>query len=265
MLNVARQFGYARITDDDGKDIAPALPAEPSRLAAIRDAVDTAYARFIAANPQWTWLEQTLTVTMDPTGTTALNGDSARYLLPVGVASRPQRSWLVTLPSGTWVGECLDTSPSRVLSVQADRSEETGPPIVAACRPTQDATTGATRWEVLVAPRPDQAYPMTADFRIYPVSMAELTDRHAAGAAHDQTIKDMACLAMVQGDASMASQVDRWQQTADRSLAQSLALDAEMQPGTLGIMPDAGVDDGPLTRSDVRRSSFFTVSYGAIP
>jgi len=262
MLNVARQFGYARITDDEGKDIAPALPAEPSRLAAIRDAVDTGYARFLAATPHWTFLQQTITVVVDPAGVTAIDGDTSRYLLPAGVAGRPHRSWLVTLPSGTWVGEALDTSISRVLAVAAERVNSLGPPVAAAVRPALNVTNGSTRWELAIAPRPDQAYNLVGEFRLEPVMMAELTDRHIAGPQHDQTIKDMSCAAMAESDSQFADAVERWQMQADRSLARSLENDGELQPSNLGTMPDTINLDGPTTRAGVRHLGIPPVTYG---
>jgi len=266
MLLVAKEFGYARIVDDAGNDTTPQLPSEPSRVDALAYVVAGGYESFLRANPKWSFLTPTHTITMDSTGTGALNvaGDAGRYLLPVGVSGRPSDGWLLTLPSVDRRAYTVsDTSAKRVA---ADRAANTsvGMPGLAAVRPMMQDD-GSLRWEVFVSPLPDRNYTLTAQLRLAPPRMSALDDRHIAGPAHDDTIAAMAfaAMAMREGD---SNKISIYRDDAQSALDESIRLDGLMIEHDIGVLPSTWSDERDRTRADDRRGGFPLVNYnGAIP
>ncbi len=269
MLEVAITFGLARVVDNDGNDTAPTLPTEASRLGVLSDAVNAGYEDFLRANPNWSFLDVVLDLTMSPDGTdtNCVNGDPGRYILPLGITSRPIGFWNISNTDGAvadqdWKIE--DTASSRVARWWGVMTEANLPRIAAVRPLPQDD--GTQRWEAIFAPKPDKAYPVSAQFRLHPPRLVDQTDRHMAGPQHDRTLRLMAEAHMARGDMDAGPSQATAQAAASQALAQSIELDGEMHPTTFGVMPEVGnIDDSPMTRADVRRLGFQPATYNGAP
>jgi hypothetical protein len=259
MLDVAQEFGLARIVSDDGQDAAPSLPSEPSRLAKIKRAVVDGYRRFILANPKWAWLRVSVTVTLDPTGTgpSNLDGDPTRYRLPVGVASSPYTGWLLRNPGTQTVGLVTDTSERRVFTHQAI-NRTPGVPVLACVTPFDGDPTGARR--LVVSPAPDQPYTLTGTFRLDPPDLDALDQPHLAGSKYNFAILACAKAAFAESDAD-GTRRQEYRAAAADALVSATMLNGEEIENTLGEIQDADTDV-PQTRADVRRSIPTIVTYG---
>lgn len=259
MLDLAQEFGLARIVTDAGQDAPPSLPDEPSRLARLKRAVVDGYRRFIFANPKWAWMRVSISVTMDPTGTgpSNLDGDPTRYRLPAGIASAPYTGWLLRNTSNQAIGMVTDTSERRVFTHQAV-NRTPGVPVLACVTPFDGDPTGARR--LVVSPSPDAAYTLTGTFRLTPPDLDALDQPHLAGAKFNFAILALAKAAFAAGDSDVGRRAEL-ERAATAALVSAAILDGEEHENTLGEVLDADADT-PQTRADVRRAFNTVVTYG---
>ena len=238
-LRLAQEVGLAVMVTADGLPCDAALPAGPT-LAKIDRAVQEAVQLFLLADPMWSFLTQTLTLRLDAAGKGPDNvaGDAGRYRLPNALRGGPQR-WVLSQdgqPSSIW-----NVADSTVAAVLAAQAMGPGCPHCAAIRPIpnpEDAIGGAA-WEVVVGPKPADAYTLTGTFSIN-WQWTEGAERHIFGAEHDQTLYLMAVAAFRRADGQTGPQAQLNQTLADRALAQSIRLDKDRRPKQLGRVSMTG-------------------------
>lgn len=234
MLRVGITFGVVVYADGSGKDAPPTLPDSPSRLAIIRQAVNDGYQEFLAANPVWSFMQPTVRLTLDPTGTGGIDGDPARYALPNGIASDPVDRWRIVSGSaaGYWI---VSTHAGHVAKKLAD-DPTPAVPRLAGSRVTR-RTDGSSAWEVLFWPKPAEAFVVEAEFRLQPARLENNDDRHVAGPQHDYAIQALAEAAFAKLDRRSDDRMMAIRANADRVLALAIRNDERMSPRTLGVLP----------------------------
>jgi hypothetical protein len=248
MLRVARETGVARIVQN-GEQCESQLPTGPT-LAKVRDAVDAAWRDFLAADADWSFLQQTITLnlTADGKGPDNIAGDPMRYRLPNTIRTAVSAPWTLRLPDSTVVWVVKTTSMASLAQIQWGNSARA--PYAAAMRPLPNPEDhlGGPAWELVVAPKPDQPYLLIGQFALE-WAWTELGERHIFGAAHDQTLVHMAVAAFRRRDGLGASEMQMYQQIADRALANSLRLDSAKRDSNLGRVrsfPDENQDSNNL-------------------
>lgn len=258
-LRLAQEVGLAVMVTADGQPCDAALPSGPT-LAKIDRAVQEAVSSFMLADPFWSFLNQTLSLQLDPAGTGPDNiaRDPGRYRLPNALRGGPQ-SWVLTqVESGTAVWNVKDSTVAAVLAAQ-QTGTITGVPYLAAIRPiaNPEEVLGGAAWEVLVGPKPSKAFVLTGTFSIN-WQWTDGAERHIFGAEHDQTLYLMAVAAFRRADGQTGPQAQLNQTLADRSLAQSIRMDKERRPknlgrvvSTTGAVPSVRLPGGFRARSGV--------------
>lgn len=194
VLKLAERLGIEDLTTDtSGK---ARVPTDAHDLDRCVRAVNEAQDRLVLEYPRWRALRPVVTITMDEDGTGPLNieGDESRYALPSGVRGGPMESWVWRSTSGSYGGLAADTHPSRVRSLLANSSLTGVPQMIAVDRVTQAAVTAGRgpTWQAQVYPRPDQAYVLTAKFKIDAVPIAEMDEVHIWGASFDSLLAEVA-------------------------------------------------------------------------
>ena len=279
LLALAEAVGLARSIDDNGNPlgddatVASRLPADPTDLDMLRRAWNEGYAAFCSgADPlaragrkpyvNWTFLNQTVTITLAPGGDGPQNirGDSSRYRLPAGISSGPKHAWTLEVPGvlGTRIVE--DTSSQRVMTYLASLSataSSSGYPFMAACRPipAPEGEQEGGAWEVVVAPMPNFASTMSAQFRLVARRLRNGTDRHICGAQHDPALRAFAVMEWFRRDVDKPEKFQRVLADAAAKLDASVEMDKQMAPRVSGMIHDPGVGAIPVTRSQARARS----------
>jgi len=182
-------FGDLKLRVAEAVDVAPqgsgsdnraTAPTDPNLKDRIERAINDA-ARQIAGAWRWTWLSPTLSITLSPDGDgpMSVNEDPTRYRLPACVNSAPFGRVAWKYPAGTSGGGIVtDTHIDRLVDM-TDRSPDfEGPPQYCAVRPIEGVGIGDRPGiELLVWPKPDQAYVLTSRFRVMPTRMVNDAER----------------------------------------------------------------------------------------
>ncbi len=129
-------------------------------------------------------------LTTNTTSSEIIEGDISRYRLPAWVSGQPLGQWTWTLDNGSMAGRCTSRAWGDITNMLA-MNRGGGIPRFVACMPQDERLSdNSTRktWQIRVAPKPNQAYTLSAKFRRSIVTMSELGDRHAFGALHDLTV-----------------------------------------------------------------------------
>lgn len=256
ILRVAEESGWAKY-DPNSADSPAAIPTERQLLDKLKRAVNDGATELARAYPKFAGLRPVLTLQLFPDGDgpdnlpseTYPNGDPSTYRLPWYVQSRPVGPWVWGIDGQTISGEAEDVSIDRVnrkhLSIRSS-----GFPVmagVAPCDPpalaeTQDGGSDRRTWKVRVWPNPQQAFFFRARFVVATPRMAQLTERHVFGAAHDQTLISFAMWHLKRHDARDPALVATYQQRKDEALAASIRYDQEFVPKTLGRLRDPAAE-----------------------
>jgi hypothetical protein len=251
ILDAAERLGVAEYVDPlTGESSAAQIPTDPHNLDRCKRLVNRGIRRFYAANPRWRFLEDTVKITISNDPANAVDGDTARWKLPPGFEGAPRGRWSVNQPgtfvSSTWI---IHTDANRVRAMLA-QGQNVGRPTMAATRPL----TKERSWELLVYPRPDQVYQVAAEYVLMPRDLVELDDRHYGGRTLDHAVLQCVLYEMAIADAKNPNEqtVAIAQANMDTAMAQAFALDRANRPAQLGQLNDPSIDDGTITRADVR-------------
>lgn len=233
ILRLAARTGHA----DQTGTIAE-LPTDAEVLRLHKAAVNEGYDRFLRANPKWTFLDLSVTITLDSDGDgpTNIDGDAGRYIAPGYVSGAPTGPWVFadTRSRRTML---KSVHPSQIDAYRQAGSGQTGAPSLAACRsrrtgaPVGQAPAG---WEFMFWPLPDQDYVLSAPFRVKKHVMVELGEKHVAGSEHDSAIHAFAAWAWYEDDAEDPAVAERFRAAAMERLAESMALDLQNFPDSVG-------------------------------
>lgn len=161
----------------------------------------------------------------------------------------------------TFVGENTSYPPiavtgEAVLRVNLQRpTSSLGRPQFAAVRPKANDGTGDQRYELMLWPRPDQAYTLAYRYQVRVEKLA--TGLYPLGSPeHSETIK-AACMAAL--ELTMEDSPGRWAADYARLLLDSQREDEKHVPDFIG-----GRNQGPLTRSQMRADSSVYVTYNGV-
>lgn len=271
MLRVAEKVGLAYYgAAGNEKAQIPVDPADYDRvLRAINDGIEMVY----RAYPKWTFLDQTIDIplSVDGTGAECIDSDAGRYRLPWFVAGPPQKDpvWSQTPQTG-WGGMARLIDYNQVLAMRAvstngqNGTVYTGWPKYVGCTTYQPRNGKRQGWELVVFPNPNQAYTLRCTFRVFAPKMVELGEKHVMGAQHDQTLIDAAAWAFKRDDSKDPTERAMYKAEFDQSLSQSIALDQENEPKTLGQVIDPSV--ATVVIDGVNRMTYGPVTtYNGVP
>lgn len=250
ILRLAERVGHA-----DQTGTVAAIPDDANTLALIKKCVNEGYDRFLRAHPTgWSFLMRWWDLTLSSTaGASNIDGDPARVKLPGWASGQPQEDW-------TYIGtnstrrNVIRTHPTIVDQHRLSSPDVTGIPSICSVRAIASGGPpglSPTRWEATFFPSPDATYVIRAPFRVHRHQMVDLSERHVAGAQHDQAIFDFSWLVWCEDDAESPDKLTRATAavygvpgTMQRgSLAESIALDNLNDADTLGesAPPDLSV------------------------
>lgn len=221
----------AYLADQTGTTAA--VPTNDHDKDRLKRCFNLAYRSYCSSRP-WTFLFQTVTLTMDPTGASAqcVDGDPSRYALPGGVLGPPANNW-----------QYEDASSPYTEIVSADRgtsarrrqlmSGSSGVPTHAGheLEPSgQGPPASPTRWVATFTPAPSVAYVVSARFRVPVVDLSANSDVTIAGPDHDTAIFRAALYEWAKADMRLRPMLDVYKADADEARNAAVALDARNKP-----------------------------------
>jgi hypothetical protein len=241
ILRVSEALGlcaYAEEADDN----RAVIPTDPHDLDLVKRAIRDGLGLMQRASPKWRCLQPVLEVTLAPLGDGAasIDGDPARIRLPWWVTGEPSRWTWEQEDSGGYGGDLVVTSEHRILAAHASSSTSGRPQLIALTPRRNGRTVGdpILGYEAHIYPDPDQAYILRARCRVHPSPLVELNDRHVFGAQHDQTIIAASVYSAMRWDRTRAEDTELWRKRWLEAKAESIALDLENVPGSLGCLEE---------------------------
>lgn len=230
------------LSEFDATTRLPKVPDNAVNLERLKRAINRGYRSFLLANPSWTFLERTVTMTLSPGGTSPLCVDGAawRYRLPLYVSGPAKGDWRFT-DQRVLSARMMTIDARSVAEMHEIAPRTTGIPIYAGSRPLDpDGGTGrqSVGWELVVYPNPSEAYILATEYRVTPPELVELDDRAIGGPEHDLALFEQAEFEYRRLD-------DRSLQQPTGRLLQSIAFDNAQRsrrigpPGSQFISPRA--------------------------
>lgn len=187
-----------------GNDNAPVVNTDPATRDRLNRAVNRGYKYFLLSDRQWSFLERPVTLVLTPDASLGaasglhaglcIDQDPARYRLPGFVEGSPKGDWTY-LDTNSPYRAVIDVSAATVQRCRQASPTVTGAPQYAGVRPLEPDTSDNQQTpgrEVIFWPTPDREYTVEALFRVATPELADLSDRHVAGAEHDLTILALA-------------------------------------------------------------------------
>lgn len=244
ILRVAEASGIA----DYSGDVA-AVPTSTHDYDLCRRAVNDGIEMVYRASPNWSFLEQEVTWTMNTAGTGPLNvsQDPARYTLPWYVSGPPIGADLLAQGSGNTVYRPRVVNMALVREARASAGSvgtggsTSGAPVMVGFERLPATDGGRSLWQAVIFPDPDYAYTLRATFRCFAPKLVGRGDRHVMGAEHDQTVIAAAIYAKKLTDSKDAIERENYRQAFDRAVGESIRLDEQTVPRTLCVY-DPSVD-----------------------
>ncbi len=225
----------AGLADHSGSTAAP--PTDAIAIDRIKRAINDAAAD-VARKASWTWLRQSVTITLDSDGDSVLNidGDATRYMLPVHVVSAPYGRVTWRNADQTIGGQVFSTATDRLLHMTAIDPSSTGAPRYISVQPASGVNRPSGSRPILemrVWPKPSEAYTVTGTFSMTPVPLVLDGDRGIWPAYMDLPIIRRAYVNLrkyTDSDFAAANEA------ADQALAEARAHEGENRNRTLGRM-----------------------------
>lgn len=246
-----------------GADNRSQVPTDPNTLDRLKRAINDAAKDFARNKHRWTWLCPTLTLTLEPDadGPLSIAGDSRRYRLPVNVISAPVGRVTWRDSSSSYGGRVTDSNIDRVQEYIARAPSLQGQPLYCSVWTSNDrdiAVGDRPPLELLVFPKPDQAYTIKSRFRVDVPTLVHDTERGIWGAIHDQTVLAIAVTKFmsVREDGYQAAQVN-----AANHITTSIAVDMEMHSKRLGVSDDGMYRDRGSRGSVINYDGSTIISY----
>jgi hypothetical protein len=246
LVKLAAQYGDVRYDTATARPLAPASSDLRHKLAMD---INSGAKMFYLGNPKWRWARSIVDTQIGPKAIANRTdpADSTRYLLPLGVISTPRvRCVWMRLNATTGViergGEVIVKSIDAIDRFLATNPSASGVPACVSVRPARQVATmfGArTRYELVVYPKPNEAYTIRALYSFGVQPLVDDADRPMWPDIHDETVLALASLQRARrGDGSVT--VREAQDHADRMLASSIAADNELGPPSLDPLTDGG-------------------------
>ena len=258
ILRVAEAAGCAGSDSTTGKATVPTVAHDYDKcLRAVNDGIEMIY----RAWTEWSFLDQSLQITMSTDGTGPFNVDSdpGRYRMPWYITTPPKEPQIVARGSGNSTYICPVVNRQKVVLARAQGDTNGGPPSIACI----DQIAGPERrsWELIVYPDPDYAYTLEATFRVFAPRLTLPTDRHIMGAAHDQTVIAAAIHAMKMRDSKDPVERKNFRDAFEEAVIQSKQIDSAMNPRNLGQITDPSTCAGGIGY-DIGTRNFTAFSLG---
>jgi hypothetical protein len=234
------------------------IPEDADTLQRVKDAVNQGLARFYSAT-NWTFLEPFVAITTVPAGDGALNidGDAARYRLPLAIQGQPLTDWRY-LTNNALVREARRVDFGYIRKLFSTVVDTAGYPRFAACAPLpQESPDDLPGWQVAFWPAPDAVFQLEAQFYLLPAPLVSLDDAVPIPAPLCQAAYLACVVELLSEDATGADapMYDRKRQDYESLLQAAIRLDALNKPVSVGMMRDPSAGLG-LTREDALYLSY---------
>lgn len=249
LTRVAEECDWAYY-DPNNPDSPADIPRDRQLLDKMKRGVNDGLRRLYRAY-SWSFLRPAVSIplTTDGAGPFNIDSDATMYALPWNVQGRPLNGWQWGLTDQTISGKAADCSIEAVNLKHLSVNSIGYPQMIGLAPFPQSGDSGdRQRYYFRVWPTPQDAYTVQATFLQTPIAMVQLTDRHVAGAMHDETVLAFALLAVKEHDAKDPAMRQTYKDRADRALAESIRVDQENVPRSIGRMSDPSIEYGGTRR-----------------
>lgn len=246
ILRVAESAGLADYSGDTA-----AVPSSAHDYDLCKRAVNDGIELIYRAYTGWSFLNQDVEwlLSTDGTGAWCIDSDPARYRLPWYVMGQPIEATILVRDTGNTCYRVPVVAPRIVHEARASggatglgsTATTSGAPRVAAVDRSVGSLAQRAAWEIIFYPDPDKAYTARASFRSFAPKMVEPTERHCMGAEHDQTVVAAGIYAMKKTDSKDKTEREDYRKEYEAAVAQSIELDKQMVPRTLGQVTDPSI------------------------
>ena len=182
-IRVAELVGYSSYLPSGEATV----PADAGRLDRIKRSINDAVREIAIATDRegrkvrWCWQRVHTTIEMPVAGDSAgnIDGDAGRFALPWWIRSAPQGRVTWSLANGMSGVPVANVDAQAVERDWYARPHAKGPPVMCGARPRAFATEPGQRlgYELIVAPRPDQAYTLHVQFVLGAFTLSGDADR----------------------------------------------------------------------------------------
>lgn len=183
-----------------GADNRPQIPTDPNTLYRIKLAINNA-ARELQRRHRWSWLTPFIsrTLSTDGTGPHNVAGDPHRYILPANAIGAPVGRMRWRNSDGSAGGKLSDSNIEHVSGLIDTSPSTVGVPMYCSVwhSNVNIGVGDVPQMQLVIWPKPDQAYTIQARFRCTVLDMTIDSERGMWGALHDQTILKLAKMMMM--------------------------------------------------------------------
>lgn len=246
-----------------GSDNRSTVPTDPNTLDRLERAINDAAKDFARNKHRWTWLAPTITIALEPSadGPLSIAGDARRYRLPLNVISAPvgRATWRDS--SNTYGGRVTDSNIDFIQEHIARAPNAQGHPLYISVWASNDREIGVgdrPPKELVVFPKPDQAYTIRSRFRVEVPRMVNDAERGIWGAIHDPAVLAIAVTKFmsVREDGYAAALA-----IASNEVVKSVEMDMELHSKRLGASDDGMYRDRGSRGSVVNYDGSTIISY----
>lgn len=234
-IRVAEALGVAYYGSDGTQSAQP--PQDLHDLNRVDRAITDGLATFYGAH-DWYWLQPVVTVTLSPDGTGLSNIDSdpARYRMPWYVQGPPTGHIKVELEGGGSTYDIPHASLTTVIEETGRTHKVASMPVVAGFGPyvgAGDRASDVRGWEMRVAPKPDRAHKIYAEYRISAPELVIPSQKHVAGSANDSAVIAACLRSAFVGHPDMA-RFAAYDAEYQQRLGEAIRRDARNRPSNHG-------------------------------
>lgn len=217
-----------------------AVPTNDSDKDRLKRTFNLAYRSYCARNPRWSFLMQTVELTLDPTGLRAdcVDGDAGTYTLPGGVLGPPAGNWKYNDTRSPYL-EIVSVDSGTIRRSRQVLGDSTGAPKYAG----HDREPNG-RWVLTLSPKPDAAYVIVGRFRVPAVDLSADSDVTIAGPDHDIAIHRAAVYEWAKADMRLRPNIEMYRADAEAAFADAVRLDGATKPRRFGVLKDTTSVEG---------------------
>ena len=141
---------------------------------------------------------------------------------------------VLTYSSNTFLRDIIIVGEGKIRQLDSIFTS-TGFPEFAAINPISNTQVTGQRWEISFHPTPDSVFTINFEYSVLTGELTALLPFHLGGMQHSQTVM-MACISMAENFLNDSLDVKRAEY--ERLLAESIRIDGERSPDTLGYNGD---------------------------
>lgn len=230
-VRVAEYLGIANYSTADA---APTLPTSAHDLDLVKRMVNDGLRVFVAERPNWIWMRRVASLTIGPTASEQVGGNTDTYYMPEDFNGDAGGEWSYGRGEDIYptISVVPETELRRLVSIS---DSDAGEPFLCAFRRLNEGDVPAgsnRRWQVQFWPPPGESYVVTYLYRAYAFPLTDTdNDYSPAGPEFDQVIL-ASCLARAElhRHDTRGAHFEEYQ----RELAKAVALDDRSAPTFIG-------------------------------